>query len=94
MYAVSDQTSRREQDGDTDAIGSYGRGTYARHSTFGCDYCHQESYGCRTAAGLAPDERDDDAPGSYGRGIYAGHSTEQLDFRRQGSYARGMHIST
>ncbi len=79
-------------DGDqqTSACGSYGRGIYAGHSTYGLDYCHQGSYGRGIYAGHTTFDLDYDTPGSYVRGIYGGHSTYGLDFRRKDNYARGM----
>jgi hypothetical protein len=73
-----------------DGHGSYGRGIYAGHSTFGLDFCTLGSYGCGIYAGHHTLDRDDATPGSYGRGIYAGQSTYDLDFRRRDSYARGL----
>jgi hypothetical protein len=74
----------------TDGQGSYGRGIYAGHSTFGLDYCHQGRYGRGMYAGHSTFDLDFDSSGSYGRGIYAGHTTYDLDFRRKDNYARGM----
>ena len=79
-----------EADQQTRLSGSYGRGIYAGHSTFGLDYCYQGGYGRGIYAGHSTFDRDFDTPGSYGRGVYAGHITFGLDFRRNDSYARGM----
>jgi len=70
--------------------GSYGRGIYAGHSTFGLDLYTLGSYGRGIYARHSTFDLDFDSPGSYGRGIYAGHTTYGLDFRRKDNYARGM----
>jgi hypothetical protein len=69
--------------------GSYGRGSYAGHSTYGLDFSSQGSYGRGSYAGHSTYGLDFSSQGSYGRGIYTGHSTYDLDFRPQDSYARG-----
>ena len=79
-------TPNREQA----AVGSYGRGVYAGHSTFGLDFSHQGSYGRGVYAGHSTFGLDFDTPGSYGRGVYAGQSTYDLDYTPKDSYARGM----
>jgi hypothetical protein len=79
-----------ERGRSTDGHGSYGRGIYAGHSTFGLDFCTLGSYGCGIYAGHHTLGRGDATRGSYGRGIYAGHSTYDRDFRRKDSYARGL----
>lgn len=78
------------EDDYTTICGSYGRGIYAGHSTFGLDYGHQGSYGRGMYAGHRTFDLDFDSPGSYGRGIYAGHTTYGVDLRRKDNYARGM----
>jgi len=77
-------------DRHADDRGSYGRGSYAGHNTFGLDYCMQGSYGRGSYAGRSTHGLDFSNQGSYGRGSYAGRSTYDLDFRSQDSYARGM----
>jgi hypothetical protein len=90
--AIAGMPSAEPHDGDApiDEIGSYGRGIYAGHSTYGLDYRTQGSYGRGIYAGHSTFDLDYDTQGSYGRGIYAGHSTFHLDFRRRDSFARGM----
>jgi len=70
--------------------GSYGRGIYAGHSTFGLDLYTLGSYGRGIYARHSTFDLDFDTWGSYGRGIYASHSTYDRDFCRKDSYARGL----
>ena len=79
-----------EADQQTHLSGSYGRGVYAGHSTFGLDYCSQGGFGRGIYASHSTFELDFNTPGSYGRGVYADLDTFGLDFRRNDSYARGM----
>jgi hypothetical protein len=69
--------------------GSYGRGSYAGHSTHTLDFSAQGSYGRGSYAGHSTSDIDSSAQGSYGRGSYAGHSTSDIDFGPQGSFASG-----
>jgi hypothetical protein len=69
--------------------GSYGRGSYAGHSTHTLDFSAQGSYGRGSYAGRSTSDIDFSAQGSYGRGSYAGRSTADLDFGTQGSFASG-----
>jgi hypothetical protein len=83
LSTPTDQTatgSTRQRD---NAPGSYGRGSYAGHSTYALDFRTQGSYGRSTA------DLDFSIQGSYGRGSYAGRSTADLDFGTQGSFASG-----
>jgi hypothetical protein len=71
------------------ALGSYGRGSYAEHSTHALDFSAQGSYGRGSYAGRSTAGLDFSTQGSYGRGSYAGRSTADLDFVSQGSFASG-----
>src|SRR2546426_307227 len=78
--AATASTGRGTVDRHADDCGSYGRGIYAGHRTYGLDYCTQGSYGRGIYAGHSTFDLDYHTPGSYGRGIYAGHSTYGLDY--------------
>ena len=69
--------------------GSYGRGSYAGHSTYALDFRTPGSYGRGSYACHSTANHEYDTPGSYGRGSYAGHSTADLDFGTQGRFAGG-----
>jgi hypothetical protein len=71
------------------APGSYGRGSYAGHSTQALDFSAQGSYGRGSYAGRSTYDMDFCSAGSYGRGSYAGRSTATCDFNTQGSFASG-----
>jgi hypothetical protein len=73
-----------------DVPGSYGRGSYAGHSTYTLDFRTQGSYGRGIYAGRSTAGLDLGSQGSYGRGIYAGRSTADLDFGAQRSFADGV----
>jgi hypothetical protein len=69
--------------------GSYGRGSYAGHSTHALDFRTPGSYGRGSYAGRSTADLDFGTQGSYGRGSYAGRSTANLDFGTQGGFASG-----
>lgn len=71
------------------APGSYGRGSYADHSTHALNFRTQGSYGRGSYAGRSTAGLDFGTQGSYGRGSYAGRGTADLDFGTQGSFASG-----
>ena len=85
-----DPVPPEKNSGPEEEVGSYGRGIYAGHSTFGLDFTTQGNYGRGIYAGHSTFGLDFNTPGSYGHGIYAGHSTFGLDFTTQGSFAEGM----
>src|SRR6266496_844774 len=89
MSTPTDQTATGSTCQRDHGPGSYGRGSYAGHSTYALDFRTQGSYGRGSYAGHSTVDHDNDTPGSYGRGNYAGHSTADLDFGIQGSFASG-----
>jgi hypothetical protein len=89
MSTPTDQTATGSTCQRDDAPGSYGRGSYAGHSTYALDFRIEGSYGRGSYAGRSTADLDLSAHGSYGRGSYAGCSNTDRDFGPQGRFASG-----
>jgi hypothetical protein len=85
LNTQADQTASGSTCQRDNALGSYGRGSYAGHRTYALDFRTEGSYGRGSYAGYSTAALDFSGQGGYGRGSYAGCSTADLDFDPQGS---------
>jgi|GEM_PF-2229600 hypothetical protein len=67
--------------------GSYGRGIYAGHSTFGQDFSTPGSYGRGEYAGHSTHQIDFSSQGSFGHVEYRDRNTHHIKVATQGCFA-------